>query len=389
MHADPPIFDPDSLEHLSPEMHKRVLAAQVKYAKAIAELAPGHAVALAHVHAAWARVHAATRATQTAQADRVVFEESIGAQAIGPSKAKEFGVSLILFATALTEAYFAFPGVRFATGQLGQIKSPLDDPVSLTAASAIGLMSVTVAHLAGENFSWSERSLMREPEPAELSTQLNTPSAVRADPDNVTLLEVSPLTEFVDAPEADDPFAPESTKAMSSVPPSQEVKDEEDERFVQVLRGGRSKGLYRKIGIGLVVLGVGMWSVNGVLRSNYLERLPKPTAPTASGIFSAPVSPTAHSVGLSDGATTASIVAFSILLFLLSAFVVFANHTPAMLRGKELQRRQNKAERALIKTVESVEKAIETYEKARSAIAVQKIEGRAVSDTARLPREDW
>lgn len=385
MNSDPPILNPDSLEHLSPETQRRVLAAQVTYAKAIAELAPGHAVARAHVHAAWAGVHAATRTTQTAQADRVVFEESIGAQAIGPSRAKELGVNVILFGTALTEAYFAFPGVRFATGQIGQLESPLNDPVSLTAATVIGLMSVAVAHLAGENFSWSERSLMHEPEPAVLSTLLNTPRAVRADPDNAALLEDSHLTALADASEYADPFAPEPAQPASAVPPSQEVKDEEDKRFVQVLRGGRSTGLRRKIGIGLVVAGISMWSVNGVLRSNYLDRLPSPSAPTGDSIVLPPVSPAAHSAG----DTTASIVAFSILLFLLSVLVVFAIHTPAMLRGKELQRRQNKAERTLIKSVERAEKAIESFEQARSAMMVQKIEGRAMSDTARLPHEDW
>ncbi len=383
------LFQPEDLAGLSGEAQLAMKAIAVKYAKIVQSLAPEHAAAFEHVKAHWKAVHKANRLAQTAQADQVIFENSVGAQAAQGSKLKEAAVFATLTAAAAAETNFAFPAVRYATGQTGVLSSPLDDPVSLAAATAIGLLSLGAAHFAGEQFSWSERSLMHDPKPAEVNADVQTPDAVRADPTSKEVLETSPLADMLEPARraVDRQTMLPGMAAAQSVPASAEVGGEAArKRFKPVLSDTRSAGLRRKIGIALVVGGIGLWSINGMLRAAYLEKLSGPKTTVVTGLFKpAPALPRAE--GMSQTQLEIAVIGMSILLFLISVGIVFAAHAPSELRGKTLSRRTKKAEKHLLKRVKAADKAIRTYEKSRAAIEIAKIEAQNVAATARISRK--
>jgi hypothetical protein len=384
--------DPGFEEYLGPDAHERLLAATTGTADELAKHSGSYAVTKQWALAARSAIRYQLKNAQDAFAKHAAFLEAVGAQAIAPSRLKKIMISVILAITAVAEANLAFPGIRFSLGHLGNINSPFADPLSLVVALIIGLASVAIAHFAGNQFSWSERSLMKEPEEPEIHHHHRTPLAVHADESgDARVLEASPLGDFSGRVNTD----PLADPLEDSLPPSAEVLAEEEHRHQEakrrldhVLRGGRSRGLSRKIGLGLVAFGIGLWTVNGIMRVSYLSHIHPNTAPTTSGILGS-AAPPAHPASLVSGSTEVAIILFSILLFLASVGIVFAMFSPAQLRGEELLRHAETEKKRLLKTIEAFEKRIRDHEEVKSKVELGILKGTTAQASERIQREDF
>lgn len=391
--------DPASLEPLAPDTQRRILDARAKLLEILADNSELE-VAKGPAYAAATRYNSSLRLLQGAAGDYTVFERSVGPQAIAPSRQSEWTMLSLLVASGLVEGYLGFNGLRFALGQIGYVRYPWEDPLSLTGSMVIGAMSVLSAHHAGKSFSSTERSVMHEPVPAEISLDSEVPETVKADPVNGTgLFENSTLvgtTQTFDEDPLPDLFELEPTEP---VPPSPEVLAEEAraeealaadadnakiKRYLPVLRAPRSQGLSRKIGIALVSVTLGLWTVNGVLRGGYLARLPTPGAAVSTGIFGSQVATPKPPAGLSHLETTVAITLLSWFFYLLAVGVVFAQSTPAQQRGKDLRKRVKDAEKALNETLDAIEDVIRNYQKRRYAPEIARLKARNAEATARI-----
>ncbi len=383
--------DPSFDEYLGPDAHKRLLAVTDSTADGLAKHGPSHAVTKQWALAGYSAVRSQLKNAQVAWAQLATFIEAVGAQAIAPSRLKKLLVTMVLALVAGAEANLAFPGVRFSLGRIGQINSPFEDPLSLIVAVIIGLVSVAIAEFAAHEFSRSERSLMKEPIEPEIHHHHLTPRAVHSDePGNARVLEASALGDYVTSLN-EDPLADLST----AFPASAEVEaeearhnDEAKRRFDQVLRGGRSCGLSRKIGLGLVALGIGLWTMSGIMRVSYLSHIHPSTAPVTGGILGS-AAPTTHPASLVSAPTEVAIILFSILLFLASVAIVFALSSAAQLRAEELRRHAKAEKKQLLKTLEEFEKRIRDHVENESKVELAKLKGKTAHASERIPREDF
>jgi hypothetical protein len=332
-----------------------------------------------------------------------VFETSVGPQAVAPSRQSELTVLGVLLASGLVEGYLGFNGLRFALGQIGYVQYPWQDPLSLTASMVIGSMSVLSAHRAGKSFSWSERSIMHEPVPAEICLDSDVPDTVKADPVNGTdLFETSTIVEYARTLEEERPPDVFDFEPAEPVRPSPEVLAEQARaeellaakghetritRYLPLLRAPRSQGLSRKIGAALVCVTLGLWTVNGVLRGGYLARLATPGVPAATGTFGSQLATPASQPGLSRLETTIAITLVSWFVYLLAVGVVFVQATPAQQRGKELRKRLKDAESSINDTVDDVERVFRNFQTLRATLEIAKLTARDAESAARIGDE--
>jgi hypothetical protein len=385
-------LDPGFEEYLGPDTHKRLLAVTAATAQDLAEHSGSHAITKLWALAGYSAVRAQLKIAQDAFAKRAAFLEAVGAQAIGASRQKKVVVGLLLAIVAFAEANLAFPGIRFSLGRLGNINSPIDDPLSLSVGLIIGLVSVAIAHLAGNQLSWSERSLMKDPEEPEVHHHHLTPLAVQTDePGDALVLEVSPLSDFAATVNAD----PLADPLDVSFPMSAEVRAEAEQRQQEakrrldhVLRAGRSRRLSRAIGAGLVACGIGLWTVSGMMRVSYLSHIRPENAPVTGGILGS-TPPSVEPTSLMSGPIEAAIIVFSILLFLASVAMVFALYPPAQLRAEELLRHQETEKKRLLQTIEAFEKRIRDHEDVKSAVELDILKGTTTGASERIVREDF
>lgn len=378
-------------EYLGPDTHKRLMSLTDETAVDVAQHNGDHAVSQQWALLAYSAIHHQLKIVQDAFAKRAGFLEAVGAQSVTVSRPLKIFAALLLTVAAVVEANLAFPGIRFSLGRVGNIDSPFEDPLSLSAALIVGLVSVTVAHLAATQFSWSERSLMKDPEEPTIHHHHLTPRAVQPDePGHHQVLGSSPFGAWV-AGLSDDHFEYSigTPVAVSDEVQAEESRrhDEAKQRLTQVLLGGRDQGLSRKIGIGLVAFGVGLWTVNGVLRVAYLSRLHPNSGPATGGLLGS--APTGHSASLVSGPTEVAIVLFSILLFLAAVGIIFAMHTPAQLRAAELCRNADTEKKKLIKELKAFERAIRDHENIKSKIDVAVLQGRTAQAAESIPQEEF
>ncbi len=373
--------DPSSLESLSSATRLRVADAFNKLIAIYEANGTEFEVAKLAAYPAATRFNSDLRTHQKAAAAVTVFDESVGPQGTQASLLSDLGVAGLLVVCGLVEAYLGENGLRFALAQFGLLHQPWDDPLSLTASMVIGAVSAKSAHTAGTALSWSDDSVLHAPERAEIILPTAAPGAVLSDPTNHRyLLEGSTIaklaverapqepTDFLDdeqVPPSPEVAAEETAAAGAA---AKEAEDAERKRFLAVLRMPRKPALSRRIGIAFVMVTLGLWAVNGVLRTGYIERLPAPAAgSTATGIFGATAAP--HTpAGLSPVETGIAITLVSWFLYLLSVGVVYAHATPARRRGKELRQARDAAEKRIDQTVRMVEAAHREYLRRRGAI---------------------
>jgi hypothetical protein len=286
-------LDPDRL--LPPGMRRKLNEVRGDYLADRAPLASEVVVAQAAVAAPAARLNSAVRALHEALAQRAAFGARAGAQAVGPSAVARGAMWLLLAFLAISETAFAFNGVRYGLGQYGQIHRVWEDPLSLVGAVAIAALSLALAHAAGTSLSWGERSLLQDPEqePAELDDECPSPG-----------VDVGPSAH--------------------------------------VFHLTRPRAVYRRVGWLLVAGGIALWTVNGVMRVRYLDRLPGPT----TGQYGGALAPQASSGSSgSDARTTgALIIALSVMAFAGSVIVVNRTHTAVYLRARDLDKQVKDAE---------------------------------------------
>lgn len=382
--------DPDFDEFLGQDAHNRLAAITLATADDLGQHSASHAATQLWALTGYSAVRAQLKNAQDAWAKLAAFLEAVGGQAVAPSRLKKVFVSLLLAASALAEADLAFPGIRFSLGRFGQINSPFDDPLTLVIGVIIGLISVAVAHLAANQFSWSERSVIKEPEEAGIHHHHLTPLAVRADEQgNNDVLGQSPLDHYTSTVTGDPLADPTDVPASAEVEAEEVHRNEEAKRrFDHILRGGRSCGLARKIGLGLVAFGIGLWTVNGIMRVSYLSHIHPSTGPSTGGLLGASA-PAVHTASLVSLPTEVAIVLFSILLFLASAGIVFALYTPAQLRGEELRRNAETEKKHLLKTLKRFEGPIRDHEDIKSKVSRARLKGKTASTSERIPREDF
>jgi hypothetical protein len=368
--------EPDYDELLPPRIQGELRHIELGYLRDYPDLARDVIAARADAAVPVAAWQHAVYSHQEALVQQAVFGSRAGAQAAGPSLRGQQALWALLVLGAAVETAFAFNGVRYGLGQYGQIEWPWEDPLSLLGAVAIAAISLAVAQSAGVSLAWAEaRGLLADPAPVDLSSSADFVAPFDADPLAGGVLAAAPVEDVL---HAGSPALVATAGATGDVGSG---------RRAQVFRRTRPRAAYRRAGWLLVALGITLWTVNGLMRAQYLDRLPAPSAAQFGGLLT----PSATSgAGASDpDGTAVLIIALSVMVFVGSVLIVQRMHPAAYLRARELDRRVEITQDAATLAAADAAEPLRRVAEAQARLEGHTAAARVAAASARLPHAGW
>lgn len=358
-------WDVDDISLLDPDSAKAVEEIKQNGLKAAAEAAVD--VADRNMFAAGGRriVKSALQGLQIASARHLAFSARCGSPTSARTPRVPIAIVSLLVAAGIAEAGLGFYGVRYARGELGDIAHVWNDPVTMLIASVLGMFSAWLAKYAGSGLRWSTATMLCDPEPA--GRALTPAPAVGAAVHGIPL---RPSAAVIANPAA----TAESLELDASA-----ADDALRHSVVRAFWTPLPKHTYRAAAVVTIVLALGMWTVNGIMRGAYNSRVHPDSGSRPTGLLVEGEHSTASKEPTTSG-NTVEIIALSWAIFGLATMLVFFTTDPVRIRYEELTRELEVAEHDYQEAVARYRDPIRAH--AAAQVAGELVEASTRSQTA-------
>jgi hypothetical protein len=358
------LWDVDDIDLLDPDSAKAVEEIRQNGLKAAGEAAVD--VADRKMSAAGGRriVKSALKGLEIASARHLAFSARCGS----PARPRTRGVAIarvsLLVAAGIAEAGLGFYGVRYARGEFGDIAHVWNDPVTMVIASVLGMFSAWLATHAGSSLRWGTATMLCDPEPA--GRALTPAAAVGA---------AVQIPRRSSAAVVADPAATAESLKLDGSAADDVVRHAVARAFWTPL----TKRMCGAAAVVTIVLALGMWTVNGIMRGAYNSRV-HPVSGTRTGGILVEGEQSSSAKEPTTGGNTVEIIALSWAIFGLATMLVFFTTDPVRIRYEELTRELEVAEHDYQEAVARYRDPIRAHEVAE--VAGQLAEASTRSQTA-------
>lgn len=362
-------------EHLSPEVRQRLHAVQDECQAVLRDAAPELAFQVERVKAAMVIVNRHHHAARAACRNVAVFAKNAAGMVDIPSRSARL-LWACLPVVVVAEIALALTGVRYALGRYGEIESPFEDPVPLLAATGFVLITVKLGHAAAHEIKRAERCSIQEPTVPGVD---DDPALARilTDPTGENAIPPHPIVDTLEAPSAEPP-------TVSFEPDQADGDDDATKGLEHLYRDERTRRTRLVLATLAIIAGLGLWSINGIMRANYNEALAAATAAPAAAQVLGQSAPATTTPTKTEGANPETVlIALGLLLFAGMTFTFTSGGGALTLREASLQRRVKKEEKRLIHAIRKNEKTIRAYNKIAGDVKYANANATNKADTAR------